>query len=351
MRFPNHVSVVWDLTAFLDYIGAQPSVHNHLLLTAAPPFFVPKPLSLSVEAPVPVMWPPGFLLGANKLTSTVYHNHVWFGLEKHDCGPLIFHLSIDPPVDLLMPIHLLSSSRKAKFRAGEVKANGAAVACMTMVDWAVVPTPLLVCGDIPSPTSGTGSAFWLNSLMVGMHTADLVMGWVDTLVTMVLSALRAAAGGKDAVNFDPGSYGLLDVSPIPDFGALAAALVGIAFQDLGGYRGDVGFEYKPVGGHLGEVGVGISRDGDSREVRGSAGGRIGPDAGNVHGQAGGTWHPGRDGRPGHWTMDGSAGVGSYGAHADGVARGGERPADLQGDAGGWSNPVSEGTGWEDLPLL
>lgn len=350
MRFGNHVSVVWDITAFLDYVGAQPAVHNHLLLTASPPFLIPKPLSLSVEAPVPILWPPGFLLGANKLTSSVYHNHVWFGLEKHDCGPMIFHLSVDPPVDLLMPVHLISSSRKAKFKAGEVKANGAAVACMTMIDpSAIVPTPLLVCGDIPSPTSGTGSAVWLNSLLVGMHLADLIMGWVDTLVSMVFATLKAAAGGQGAVEFSPGTYGLADVSVMPDLGALAGALVGLAFQEWGGYRGDVGFEYKPVGGHLFEVGVGISRDGDSHDVQFGGAGRLGPDGANVHGGRSFTRHPGADGQPARWTMEDSGGVGSYGAHADLKDAG--PGTDVHGSNRGWSSPISEGTGWDDLPLL
>lgn len=283
MRFPNHISVIWDLVCLADWSpGGIPSLHGHMFTPPppAPPLPVVKvPLSPSVEIPVPIAYHPAALLGDHKLTSTVYHRSVWFALDGHDCGHGIIHICV-PLLPLLlpcgeMPLNILFSSRKAKFTAGEVKANGAAVACCTMIDLAVVPTPMMVCGVIPLPIVGTGTAVAFNSVLVGMHWIDLVAGWVDVIVSMYFSVLL-----NGVVELESWMEGL-GVSPIPNFGAMAGSLVRFRGQEFAGYHGDAQLGYSPISGPLGGVGVSLTRDGATGDI--TAESTVGVQAGGLAG--------------------------------------------------------------------
>jgi len=333
MRFVNHVSVVWDVCAFIDAGTVQPAIHNHLIAT--PAVVLMKPMSLSIEIPTVVAWPQGMAVGSVKTTSTVYHNHVWIAHKDTDCGPGIMHVSVDPPTDLLMPAHILGSSRTAKFGAGEVKAEGTPIGCLTMLDPESLPTPMLVCGDIPSPTNGTGSAILGNSLLVGMHLADLVMGWIEVFGAMVLGTIQGIAAGG-VIRPESGNFGLLGVQA-PDLN-VASPIVGLLFQEYGGYAGDVSYSYAPITGHLGELKFEVTRAGDSGDVSYDVSSRAGPEAANVRGHL--RYTERADGTSEH---SATGGVGSYGAGADHDGGG--------LSTSGWSSPVSEGTSWEDLPLL
>ncbi|MBZ0119627.1 MAG: hypothetical protein K8H88_21740, partial [Sandaracinaceae bacterium] len=275
-RFPVHVSVVWDLNAFLDYNPTLLAVHHHLVFVPpAPP--VPQPFGASLEQPATMLWPVGFALGANKFTTSVYHHSVWIALEGHDIGRMLFHLSLVPGIDLLMPGHILKSSRKAKFRAGEVKANGKAIACCTIFDVGAMPAPMMICGDLPLPASGTGTAVWLNDVLVGMHWIDVLMGWVDCVVGMVVAALKSV---NIVAQADP--FGLIKVDPVPDFGALAAAAVGLGGQMWAGYHGDVSYTYSPVSGPAAGLSVSLTHNDDDSRVTAAVEGRLGPPSINAY---------------------------------------------------------------------
>jgi hypothetical protein len=115
-----HVSTMGNLVVLVlppltlhDYMPPPPQ-------PAVPPF-VP-----CVETPVPVMWPPGFGMQQNKLTTTVIHKFQFLMLEGHDCGYMIPHVTI-PANNLQIPLLIAFSSRKAMFSASTVKANGTAM--------------------------------------------------------------------------------------------------------------------------------------------------------------------------------------------------------------------------------
>lgn len=264
MRIPKHVSVAFDLVCMGDWVPAVMAFHGHSYISPPPgPPIIKVPMGTSVEIPVTILWPAGALLGDNKLTSTVYHRHVWFALEGHDCGHGIMHLCVPPLMPgpcVEMELNILFSSRKAKFTAGEVKANGAAVACCTMFDSLAPATPMMTCGALPLPNTGTGTAVAFNSLLVGMHPVDLLAGWVDVVVSMVSSVLFN--GVVEVGNWGEG----LGISPIPDFGAIAGGLVRGLGQEFGDYHGDAGIGYSPVNGPLGGVGRSVVRDGATGDI-------------------------------------------------------------------------------------
>ena len=107
MGFPVPVSVQGNLV-FADFPIPSPMATLHKV---QPPVGPPIPIAPCIEAPVPVMWPPGFGLQQNKLTTTVYHKFQWIMLDGHDCGYMIPHVTI-PPVNVLLPIQIAFSSRK-----------------------------------------------------------------------------------------------------------------------------------------------------------------------------------------------------------------------------------------------
>lgn len=283
MRFPNHVSIARDIATMFDYapMGCL-GVHDHVVLVASPagPVPVPQPRVPSLEIPVTILWPPGYACGVNRLTSTVYHNNLWIALREHDCGPNILHLCLAaPPPCIVFPKHIIDSSRKAKFDAGEVKANGRGIACCTMFDLAVVPTPMMVCGSVPLPAAGTGTAVLFNSLIVGMHLVDLLAGWADTLISILQTVLSSSVElGKLMAMPSP----LPKERLVPEFGSLVAGLIRFAGQAGGSYHGDAWLEYKPLRGLLGQVKISVRRDGASGSVTGGVEGRAGTRTSNVH---------------------------------------------------------------------
>ena len=356
MRFENHVSLVWDVSTFLDVVPITPSCHNHLVLMP-PGVPVPKPLGLSIEMASVMAHPPGLVTGAHEFTSTVYHNHVWFALEGHDLGPVIMHVSVEPSIDLLMPMHILKASRKAKFKAGEVKANGKPVACCTMIVDAPAVTPMMACGDVPMPVCGTGTALLGSSLIVGMHWIDMAMGWADIAVSMLAAFLT---NGISAGSPSP-TLGESDL--MPEFGGLVSALIASAGQEFAGYHGDASWSYNPVQGALADVGITVTDDGATGTRSVTASGRLGTSGENVNVEAGFTDHRGDHENPTDtYDVHASGGVevlgGDYGGRFD-HRFGDDRPGGP--DQGGSadvdppeiSSPISDFQlpSWGDLPGL
>lgn len=273
MRFANHVSVIWDVTGFFDWIPVIPSVHHHLYMTFVPVAPVaPQPFGLSVDVPSIIAHPPGAACGDHKLTSTVYHNHVCFALDGHDLGHFLMHVCVPPLMPgpcTLMEFNILLSSRKAKFSAGEVKANGKPVACCTMIEPSdpTAITPMLTCGAMPVPNSGCGTSVAFNSLLVGMHWIDMLAGVVDTAVS-VAQGILMSMGPVEAGNILDG----IGFNPVPDFGSLAGNGIRLLGQQQFDYSGDASFEYKPLSGPLGELGTTATVDGVTGEVVHEVGG-------------------------------------------------------------------------------
>lgn len=234
-----------------DFVPVIPSLHEQLLLNGPVP--TPVPMGPYIEIPTPFFWPPGYATGKHKLTNTVRHHGLSIALDGHDIGPAILHIPI-PLNDTLFPLHTLKSSRKAMFSAGEVKANGKAVACCTMIDWGIVPTPMKACSKIPDIVLGSGMSVLLNSLIVGMHFVDLIAGYATIVVSLVIDRLghhfEALEEHESLTEQIPG---------------LVGGLVRLAGQEWAGYRGDAGVTFEVTHG----VEVRMSRSGTDHRWSGT----------------------------------------------------------------------------------
>jgi hypothetical protein len=277
MRIKKHVSLVWDLTLHMDFMPALAGIHDHLFL----PSGTKHPIGASVEVPAPMMWPPGFLLGNNQFTTTVYHHHVWIVLDGHDLGPMLGHMCIPPVLPTPVPpfidtcvkviVDVLLSSRKAYFSAGEVKANDKPIACCTMfVDFLAPPTPMATCGIVPAPTVGSATSL-MTDLLVGMTWVDFFAGCAALVVDIIAGLIwHKASGGfeggtpapGDAPSFgdavgEEGSSGVAGGAATGGWGDGAAGIVRWLGQEYAGYRGDAGGSVGPVS---------VTRDGDTMDT-------------------------------------------------------------------------------------
>jgi len=333
-----------------DYVPVIPSVHKQLLVEGL--VVVPVPMGPYIETGMPMFSAPGYMMGKHKLTRDVFHSALPIALKDHDIGPLIPHIGI-PPNDLMIPVNTLKSSRKAMFSAGEVKAEKNPIACCTFIDWGVLPTPMLVCAELPLPCAGTGTAVLTNSLLVGMHWIDMVAGWAAIVVQFLLTRLSAPKPITDFLS-----------SNVP---GLVSGLVQLAGQEWGGYAGDAGIEIDLGGGTK----LKVSRDGVDQLWSGSLQQQWGSDAANLQAEV-----TLREGRPGE---DGLVGEGRIAANytSEGTLEGqtdtmgrfsgrndtphiqahpmaGLSPRSTEGNQLGEFTPeeaAREGIPWENLPWL
>jgi len=174
------VSIASDMTLPLPLMMTS---HDFVPIPTGPP---PGPC-VAIEAPVPVMWSPGFTLFQNKLTTTVSHQGLPFALDGHDCGYLIPHVT-NPPNNARLPMIMLFSSRKMAFAATTVRANGTAVAASTPP-----LLPMLCCAfPVTLPVGYVMNS--LNTVRVGLTGEDVVAGALGILGTMVASYLSSGRG-------------------------------------------------------------------------------------------------------------------------------------------------------------
>jgi hypothetical protein len=184
-----HVSTMGNLVVLVlppltlhDYMPPPPQ-------PAVPPF-VP-----CVETPVPVMWPPGFGMQQNKLTTTVIHKFQFLMLEGHDCGYMIPHVTI-PANNLQIPLLIAFSSRKAMFSASTVKANGTAMGCSQLL---LFPLPMMPCWSPVSLPSAFPVLNVINNVTAGMTWGDFFAGIAAILIAIAADALGYWA--KDVAKF------------------------------------------------------------------------------------------------------------------------------------------------------
>ena len=188
----------------LNLVLPLTATHNFIPLPPFPPVPPPmpatplSPAACAIELPVPAFWPPGAALGSNKFTTTVFHSHMTFCLEGHDCGKFIPHIQVLPAINNMLTLTQIPlSSRKANFSASTVKADGAAPACMTMISWP--PTPMTYCADpMGMPFAGAETSH-INSVVVGMTIWDWLAGAVAIVANMLLEygLFKAKGGTKD----------------------------------------------------------------------------------------------------------------------------------------------------------
>jgi hypothetical protein len=144
------------------------------------------------------MWPPGFALAQNKLTTTVFHKMMPLALDGHNCGYMIPHVTIPPaPFNTLLTFQILLSSRKMAFSSSTVKANTAQVACSLMVF-----LPMMCCANPVTLPTGTAITNIANNVQVGLTWMDVLAGWINIAITMFTDRLLRSKKGPEVPKLD-----------------------------------------------------------------------------------------------------------------------------------------------------
>ncbi|PRP92112.1 hypothetical protein ENSA5_51520 [Enhygromyxa salina] len=184
------LNMVVPLTATHDFIPLPP-------FPPVPPPLPAAPLSLAacaIESPVNAWWPPGYALGANKFTTSVFHSGMGICLDGHDCGKFIPHVQVAPaPNNTLTLVHIPLSSRKCNFTASTVKMNGKSTACMLMISWP--PSPMTYCSEPMSMPLASAPTAHLNTVTVGMTFGDWFAGAFAIAAGMILEWCLFKYGG------------------------------------------------------------------------------------------------------------------------------------------------------------
>jgi hypothetical protein len=162
---------------------------------------LPLPASITMhggpcfELPTPMMWPPGFVLQQNRLTTTVFHQSRFIVLGDHDCGHMIPHMAI--PASPMSVIYTTFSRRKMMFSSSKVKANGAPIGCSEIFG-PHAPLPMLCCGSPVALPIGFPVLSWLNTVSVGLSQGDIVagvVGYAANILGKLLGCLSFFKGG------------------------------------------------------------------------------------------------------------------------------------------------------------
>jgi|GEM_PF-990982 len=184
----------------INMIVPLTATHNFVPLPPFPPVPPPMPaapLSLAacaIEAPVNAWWPPGYALGGNKFTTSVFHSGMSICLDGHDCGKFIPHVQVAPaPNNMLTLLHIPMSQRKCNFTASTVKMNGKSTACMLMISWP--PSPMSYCSEPMSMPLASAPTAHLNTVTVGMTFGDWFAGAFAIAAGMLLEWFLFKKGG------------------------------------------------------------------------------------------------------------------------------------------------------------
>jgi hypothetical protein len=256
-------SIATDLTMPV----MPPLLTSHAFAYATPPS---AGIALSLEFPVTIMWPPGFALAQNKLTTTVLHKAMPIALDGHNCGYMIGHLTIPfAPPNTLLPLQILFSSRKMSFSSSKVKANSAQVACTL-----VVFLPMLCCGNQVSWPTGTAITNIGNNLIIGLTVGDVLAGFITIAITMLTDWITRSKQPKvptlksflEKVFIPTSKDGLKNLGIKTAMG-VAAGLVRLAITREGSVSVKVGSDYA-------NLGVSYSRSADGQWSI-SPGGQVG----------------------------------------------------------------------------
>jgi hypothetical protein len=154
--------------------------------------------TMCFEMPVTIMWPPGFALAQNKLSTTVLHKMMPIALDGHNCGYMIPHVTIPPaPLNTLLVFQILLSSRKMVFAATTVKANGQQIACNLFV-----LLPMTCCANPVTLPNGTAITNLANNVEVGLSWMDVLAGWLNIAITMIADKLVRSKTGPSVPKLD-----------------------------------------------------------------------------------------------------------------------------------------------------
>ena len=126
---------------------------------------------------------PGVWAHTAKLTRSVTHRGQPLVQQRHDCGPLIPHLTLPVYANPWYAVILPTSSCKVSFGASSVKVDGKAMGMAGIGSRGMLP--MMTCG-YPSamPTALPVSTF-TNTVNAGMLPRDLLAGCVDVTLKMI----------------------------------------------------------------------------------------------------------------------------------------------------------------------
>jgi len=176
---PVHITAMGNIVACI-----LPPITMHEFMPPPPqpplPPFVP-----AIETPTPTMWPPGFALQQNKLSTTVTHKFQFIMLDGHDCGYMIPHVTI-PPNNLKLMLIIPFSARKALFAASTVRANGTGMGCSQLLP---NPWPMNACASPLSIPCAYPAVNVMNNVTAGMTPGDVIFGVVAFAINAFVESL------------------------------------------------------------------------------------------------------------------------------------------------------------------
>ncbi|MBN4050324.1 hypothetical protein JYT28_01060 [Desulfobulbus sp. AH-315-M07] len=141
---------------------------------------------IHIECPVTAGWTGG--KGQHKFTSTCIHRGDRIALAGHDCGKNIIHVPAPfVPIDLLIPLPIMGSSRKSPMTTSLVKMDGAEVALS-------LPIPYQICSSLPLPICPVINA--LNTVQVGFSWGDFAIGLINVGVDVAVAFITSKMGPK-----------------------------------------------------------------------------------------------------------------------------------------------------------
>jgi len=291
IKFDIAFNIFFPFTATHSFAPVPP-------VPPTPPPLPAAPLTLAAcafEIPVTMLWPPGSLLGKNKLTTTVKHNNCTITQDGQDCGSMIVHVQMAPaPNNLLTAMHIPFSSRKSMFCASTVMMNGKMVACNTLVG--IPPTPMMYCSEpINMPLSSADTSH-LNSVSVKITLVDWLLGAAYIALSMVVDKIcgklfdntpyqsTMPSNWRDVVGdvvkkAALGPLGALNRRGVAEFFIKNGLAVATGLARMGATDGPVSFNIT-VGDTYLENQIGLSRDA-SGEMEYSRNLRVGPASGKV----------------------------------------------------------------------
>ncbi len=231
---PN-VNIAYDLT-----VGVAP--HTYWPTAMPVPGFVPH-----MEMVFPQLATVGYLMGANKFTTTVKHKQMPIVQDGHDQGILIPDLFVPGIVNFYYPLMWPFSKRKIMFSSSTVKFDGKKVGCSDITR----ALPMQTCGN-PIDTVFCFPIFnVLNTLKTGLTVADFQMGVARIAVSLAISLLMnklfpsSDPTGGWMKNFLKGLMGKMGLTPKSFFKRALSALAGFGFSL---WEGNPTLKYSPVGG-------------------------------------------------------------------------------------------------------
>jgi hypothetical protein len=249
----SRVSISTDLTLPL----IPPLITWHDFAYVTPPL---AGVTMCLEFPVTIMWPPGFALAQNKLSTTVFHKMMPIALDGHNCGHMIPHVTIPlAPFNTMLPYQILFSSRKMAFSSSKVKANTAQVACNLFV-----LLPMTCCANPVTLPNGTAITNLANNVEVGLTWADVLAGFLVIGMTMAADKFFLRSQPK-VPDFKFASVFEKFVAPITKKGLTSLAkktLVGLATSAARLLITGEGSVSVKVGSDYANVGVGYARTSD-----------------------------------------------------------------------------------------